>query len=117
MIILWFTTTAWAGYAISMCALGFPLPTQAGFGYSMPQGIQFLFRPPLVWKTLPRSLFSVFHSSSPAFLTLSSRLYLNFLAEVPPLGISTYFLRLISDPNTPDAPRSHQLQHYGPGMV
>jgi hypothetical protein len=47
----------------------------------------------------------------------ATTLYLNFLAEVPPLGISTYFLRLISDPNTPDAPRSHQLQHYGPGMV
>lgn len=39
--------------------------------------------------------------------------FLNFMAEVPPLGVSTYFVRVVDSTTVPEAPRQHQAHFYG----
>src|SRR5690349_17615348 len=41
-----------------------------------------------------------------------SVLFLNFMAEVPPLGVSTYFVRVVDSTSVPEAPRQHQAHSY-----
>jgi hypothetical protein len=43
--------------------------------------------------------------------------FLNFMAEVPPLGVSTYFVRVVDSTTVPEAPRQHQAHFYDRGMV
>jgi alpha-mannosidase II len=41
--------------------------------------------------------------------------FLNFLAEVPPLGIATYFVRAVESNSVPEVPRQHTAHYYKHG--